>query len=376
MTCCMLVMSWPPTGVGGVNEAVLGLAGALQLGSQLKPVIAITSWSPIPLPREVRGIPVVGLQLHDGYDAGLWPAVKSATRLPADLVAISNVLKTHDVQVVNLHFPTLGGAAAFLLLRRLGIYRGKVVLTFHGADIREANSSRSFSTQVVWKSLINRADNIFVCSEALANEVRVLSPQRNVQVIYNGADIALFSSVVRLRVSGRKRILNIARFERKKSQDVLLAAFRLLLDHGLDCVLTMIGTDGPTLEQVRRAATAFDGRVRILVGVPHEQIPEYMADCDLFVLPSRAEGFPIVLIEAGAAGLPVVATSIPGIVEFIKAGVTGLLVEPDNSHALAEAMARILGNDELGNSLASKLRAEALHFTWQQAANQFVAAVS
>jgi glycosyltransferase involved in cell wall biosynthesis len=372
---CMLVMSWPPIGPGGVNEAVLGLGGALQSSSQLNPVIAVTSWSAILLPQDVRGIPVVGLQLHDGYDAGLWLALKSAARLPADLVAIAKALKTHEVKVVNLHFPTLGGTAAFLLLRLLGVYRGKVVLTFHGADIRGANSSRSL-TSIVWRRLINRADNIFVCSEALANEVRVLSPQRNVQVIYNGADIGLFSSIVRVRGSGRKRVLNIARFEHKKSQDVLLAAFRRLLDDGLDCILTMIGADGPTLEQVRHAATTFDGRVRVLVGVPHDQIPEYMADCDLFVLPSRAEGFPIVLIEAGAAGLPVVATSIPGITEFVKAGVTGLLVEPDNALALAEAMARVLESDELGDSLASKLQAEALRFTWQHAASQFVSAVS
>jgi len=280
------------------------------------------------------------------------------------------------VTVANLHFPTLGGAAAFLLLRRLGIYRGKVVLTFHGADIRAANRSRSL-TRFAWKSLLKGADNIFVCSEGLASEVKVLSPQKNVQVIYNGADISLFSSVVRTSASGSgKRILNIARFEHKKSQDVLLAAFRILLDRGFDCILTMIGTEGPTLEQIIGEAIAFNGRVRVLVGVPHEQIPEYMADCDLFVLPSRAEGFPIVLIEAGAAGLPVVATSIPGITEFIKAGATGLLVEPDNSSALADAMARILENDELGDSLASKLRAESLGFTWQKAATQFVLAVS
>jgi glycosyltransferase involved in cell wall biosynthesis len=122
-------------------------------------------------------------------------------------------------------------------------------------------------------------------------------------------------------------------------------------------------------------ATAFGERVRVLVGVPHDQIPEYLAACDLFVLPSRAEGFPIVLIEAGAAGLPVVATSIPGITEFISSGVNGLLVEPDDSHALAAAINKILADDELGSSLSAKLRAESIRFTWQHAANQFVSAV-
>lgn len=371
----MMVMSWPPTGVGGVNEFVLGLAGALRLSSPLQPIIAVTSWSPIPLPREVRRIPVVGLQLHDGYDAGLWPAMKSGARLPADLLALAKELKNHDVKVVNLHFPTLGGSAAFLLLRRLGIFKGKVVLSFHGADIRGANTSHWF-VRAAWKRIIDYADNIFVCSEGIANEVRVLSPQRNIHVIFPGADIESFSSVVRLRSSGRKRILNVARFEHKKSQDILLEAFRRLLEQRLDCQLTMIGAEGPTLEQVRRAATVFGERVRVLVGIPHELIPQYMADCDLFVLPSRAEGFGIVLIEAGAVGLPVVATNIPGINEFIKPGVNGLLVEPDNPDALADAIAKLLEDDELANSLASRLQTEAAGFTWQHVASQFVSAIS
>jgi glycosyltransferase involved in cell wall biosynthesis len=371
----MFVMSWPPIGAGGVNEAVLGLAGALKISSHLNPMIAVTTWSPIELPHDVRGIPLIQLQLHDGYDAGLGPAIKSAARLPADLASIGKELRNHDVKVVNLHFPTLGATAAFLLLRRLGIYSGKIALTFHGADIRGANASRSLISKA-WKRLINSADDIFVCSKALADEIRKLSPHRNIHVVYNGADIALFGSVVRLPASGRKRILNIAKFEHKKSQDVTLAAFRQLLEQGLDCELTMIGAEGPTLKEVRHATHAFGDRVRILVGVPHEQIPEYMANCDLFILPSRSEGFPIVLIEAGAAGLPVVATNIPGITEFIKADVTGLLVEPDNSDALAEAIANVLENSELSASLASKLRSQSLNFTWQHAANQFIAAIS
>jgi glycosyltransferase involved in cell wall biosynthesis len=370
----MFVLSWPPTGVGGVNEAMLGLAGALKAGSQMNPLIAVTSWSPIPLPQEIRGIPVIGLQLHDGYEAGLWTALKSAARLPSDLAAIARVLKVHDVQIVNLHFPNLGGAAV-VLLRRMGLFSGKVALTFHGSDIRGANASRSL-TRIAWQGYINGADTIFVCSQGLAAEVHRLCRQKRVRVIHNGADIDLFSRVAKRQRSGSKRILNIGKFERNKSQEVLLAAFRLLLERGLDYTLTMIGASGPTLAQVRQAALAFGDRVSLLVDVHHDRIPEYMADCDLFVLPSRAEGFPIVLVEAGAAGLPVVATNIGGIAEFITDGVTGLLVEPDDAPALANAMAQVLESEELAAGLAAKLRDEATGFTWQRAAEQFIAALS
>lgn len=370
----MFVLPWPPTGTGGVNEAVFGLAGALKAGSALRPVIAVKSWSPIPLPTEVRGIPVVGLQLHDGYDAGPWTAVKSAVRLPADLGAIAKVLRIHDVAVVNIHFPSLGGAA-LLVLRRMGLYHGKVALTFHGSDVRRANGSRSL-TRLAWKKYLSGADAVFVCSQALADDLAEITHLARARVIHNGADIGLFSGIAKVSGTGRKRILHIGKFEGQKSHDVLLAALQQLLDRGLDCGLTMIGAKGPTLDQVRRAAMAFGDRVRVLVDVHHEEIPGYMADCDLFVLPSRAEGFPIVLIEAGAAGLPVVATNVDGIPEFISHGTNGLLVQPDDSRALADAIAEILESDELARALASRLRTHAAGFTWQRAAEQFVAALS
>jgi glycosyltransferase involved in cell wall biosynthesis len=369
----MFVLSWPPTGVGGVNETVLNLGLQLKLHSRLSPLIAVTSWCPIALPEQVRGIPVIGVQVHDGYAMGPWAAVKSAAWLPAELPALARALKVHDVEIVNVHFPSLAGAV-FLLLRWLGLYGGKVALTFHGSDIRSAAGAAS-PARLAWKHFIRGADAVFVCSKALAATAEQLAPGARVQVIYPGTEMELFSRGAKRTGVDQKNILHIGKFEEKKSQDVLLEAFQQLLDRGIDCTLTMIGAAGPTLEQVKRAAASFGERVRLLVDIQHDQIPAYMAVADLFVLPSRAEGFGIVLLEAGAAGLPVVATKVGGIPEIITDGVSGLLVEPDDPHALADAMAKIFQSPGLAASVASALRAHVERYTWDRAAKDFLAAL-
>jgi glycosyltransferase involved in cell wall biosynthesis len=373
MKSCLFVLPWVPTGAGGVNEAVFGLAGALKSSSRFRPIIGVTSSSDISPPEKVRGVPVIGLKLHGWYDEGLWAAAKSVAWLPSELAALARVLRFHDVEVVNITFPSLAGAA-FFFLRYLGLYKGRIALTFQGADIVRVTGLQGLA-RFAWKLYIRAADQVFPCSRALAAKVQSVCPGKNPRVVYNCADIELFSRVVRVRGSGGKRILHIGKFEHKKSQDVLLGALQLLIDRRLDCRLTMVGATGPTLEQVRKAAARFGDRVSMSVDVPHDQIPGYMANCDLFVLPSRAEGFPLVLIEAGAAGLPVVATNIGGIDELMTDNVNGLLVEPDNPRTLADAMARVLESDELAERLAARLRAQAVQYTWGRASDEVIAAL-
>ena len=201
-----------------------------------------------------------------------------------------------------------------------------------------------------------------------------IAPKANLKVVHNGADVEAFN-VRRKPGAGPKRILHIGTYEPKKAQDILLAAFRELLDRGLDASLTMIGNPGPKTEEVRAMSAPFGDRVRMLIDVPHEQVPEYMADADLFVLPSRSEPFGIVLVEAGASGVPVVATRVGGIPEFIESGRTGVLVEPDDWRALADAMAGILVDDERARSLAAAWHEDAMRFTWRRTMESYLEAL-
>jgi glycosyltransferase involved in cell wall biosynthesis len=138
-------------------------------------------------------------------------------------------------------------------------------------------------------------------------------------------------------------------FERK-GVDVLIRAFGRISDKYPDLSLKVVGYC-PDLAPYRELARG-NPRIEFLPGQPHDQAMELMAGCTLFVLPSRAEGVPRVLIEAMAARKPVVSTRVHGIPYLVEDGVHGLLVEPDDVEGLASRMERLLDDPELAGRLA------------------------
>jgi glycosyltransferase involved in cell wall biosynthesis len=139
------------------------------------------------------------------------------------------------------------------------------------------------------------------------------------------------------------RIVAAGRLHPKKGFDVLIAALALLRDRGqaFDCEIAGEGDERTKLEGLI-AKHELGGRVR-LVGWRGD-VSAFLATGDVFAFPSYQEGFPLVLLEAMAVGLPVVSAAIPGPVEMIADGVDGALVPPGDPDALAHALADVIAN--------------------------------
>lgn len=163
--------------------------------------------------------------------------------------------------------------------------------------------------------------------------------------------------------TARARILCVAALKRSKGLGLLVEACAELESEGVDFECLIVG-DGPlhgAVEGLIRQKRLTE-RVRLLGRLPPSEVEKLMRQSTLFVLPSviapdgEMDGLPIALIEAAAAGCPIVASAISGIPELVESGVDGLLVDPGNSEQLARAMRSLIEHPIRARSMARRAR--------------------
>ena len=147
---------------------------------------------------------------------------------------------------------------------------------------------------------------------------------------------------------GAVRVLTVGRIEREKGHRVLLEALNSLKRGGMSVHWTLVG-DGSLRDSLQRRVEelGLGGEVVLSGNVGQDRIRSCYLDADLFCLPSLGEGVPVVLMEAMATGLPVVASQIMGVPELVEHGVSGLLVPPGRPEALANAIEDLAGDPGL-----------------------------
>jgi glycosyltransferase involved in cell wall biosynthesis/serine acetyltransferase len=180
-----------------------------------------------------------------------------------------------------------------------------------------------------------------------------------IRVIRNGVDLERFTNVHRDRQKlfphlalGSKLIAVVANMnvETKGHTDLIRAAS--VISRECPAAKFLLIGDGAERARLEVMTGELGLHETVLFAGRRTDVPTVLACCDLFVLPSWAEGLPNSVLEAMAVGLPVVATSVGGTPEIIEDGVNGLLVEPRDSHALAGAILQLLGNEGFAKQLA------------------------
>jgi glycosyltransferase involved in cell wall biosynthesis len=206
------------------------------------------------------------------------------------------------------------------------------------------------------------AEKIVVPSQSVAQAAvqRAGIDARKIQIIANAVELP--EEPIRTLDANETHVAFIGRLDPVKRIGDLVTAVSLLFPP----VYLDIYGGGSEWRSIQAAIESLDLQSRAFLHGPIENPAGALASTDVLVLPSDAEGFGLVLIEAMAAGVPVVGTNVPGIRDVIANGVNGLLVPVRNPGALADAIARLLSDSALRQKLvAGGIKAVQERFTWQ-----------
>jgi glycosyltransferase involved in cell wall biosynthesis len=254
---------------------------------------------------------------------------------PRRPAAVRRLAVETAAQVVH---PSLWGASWLTRASLVGPRRPAVVMSE-----RRVEDFRPSWTRLVDTALRPLTDGWIGNSGDVVEFIRRAhgAPDGRVACIGNGIDTAIYHPSATARRAGGPRIGGVGRLVREKGWDVAIAALPRLLDAFPDATLRIAG-EGPELDALRAAGTGLPVELVGLLPTPIA-VADFMRDLDVFVLPSRYEGMPNVVLEAQACAVPVVVTDAPGMAS--ARGPAATVVPPDDPAALATAITATLQGD-------------------------------
>jgi colanic acid/amylovoran biosynthesis glycosyltransferase len=260
--------------------------------------------------------------------------------------------------VIHCHFGPNGRLAVGW--RAFGAIQGPIITTFHGYDVHELPRIEGRN---LYGELFSKGELFTVGSEFMKERLLALgAPETRVIKLRMGVDLSRFTPVERSDdQDGKLRLLTVARLIEGKGIEYAIRAIAALKNRSCPLHYQIVG-DGPLRGRLVELTNALGLRneVKFLGALPQERVVQIYRDAQIFLLPSVLaesgweEGQAVVLAEAQAVGLPVIATRTGGISESICEGRSGVLVPPHDPVALAEAIERLAKQperwDEMGRA--------------------------
>jgi len=284
-------------------------------------------------------------------------------------IKLARILKERQIDIVHSHSwgvfceSTLAACLARTPVR-IHTAHGR---TYQYPSTRRFRTLRSALRHRVERFLASRVDIVTAVSDSVRGDIleTIGIPAGKIIVLPNGVDIPRVSQE---QVEARRREINL-----KKDEILLLTVGRLAPEKNIEWLLSclpqirqrvdhtvrlVIVGDGPRKAQIERMISASSLTDDVVLLGQRDDVLEWMALADVFVLPSSYEGTSLALLEAMASGLSVVATNVGGNAEVLRNGETGILVEQNSDNALVSALSRLLSDNRLRARLGSKAKSD------------------
>jgi phosphatidylinositol alpha-mannosyltransferase len=348
---------------GGVTEHVRNLAVRFRARGHEVHVIAPSSADA----ETLEGMPNVH---RVGRVVPIW-ANGSVARITLPMrgyLQVKRLLAAEEFDLIHLHEPLMPALPPTVLRHSQTINVG----TFHAFGQSDV---AYFYGKPMLQPFFRKLHGRIAVSEAARDFVAPRFPG-DYRVIPNGIDYARFATPLEPRKfdDDRLDVLFVGRLDKRKGLQYLLRAWPLVRREFPRARLLVVG-GGRRLESYRRYAELQGWSEIVFAGyVSSDDLVRYYQTADVFCAPSTGqESFGIVLLEAMAAGRPIVASDIPGYAEVVTHGAEGLLVPPKDASALAMALAHVLADRRLGRELGERGRVKASAYDWSSVADRVLA---
>ena len=292
-----------------------------------------------------------------GLIRGLWQSIKlggwdlkrSCYQLfyLIEALLIGQWMRQQNLSHLHVHFATPAASVGMLCKTVFGI---SFSFTVHGPDEFYDAPGYRLPEKII------AADFILCISYYARSQIMKLSPVSawaKLDICRLGVDPKHFKPLPQTGKPNRKQLLCIGRLTSAKGQAILLEAMALLLQKSSPLQLTIVGM-GPDYDSLKMytQTLGIQNHVNFTGAIDQDHIIDFYQAADIFVLPSFAEGLPVVLMEAMAMGIPCISTAITGIPELIQHRQNGLLVSASDVEGLAGAIQELTENSQLYNQLA------------------------
>ena len=288
------------------------------------------------------------------------------------------IKKEFDIIHFN-SYPTYSNGAA-MLLRFAKLKQTCTVLNIHGIPELEGRAEQwketaPFLNWITRLSYYNIADRIIVNSQFMRDFAVLfygLNPDK-VKVIPNGVDLKVFTnSNERIPLDGDPAVLFIGHFARLKGIDILIQAIAKLKPQLPNIKLHLVGRGNDKYFANIAKKEGIEEQVIFHSWATQSKAASYYKSADICVFPSRHEGFGIVILEAMASGIPVIASDIPSFREILSDGVDGKLFEKENVEALADAIITLYTNSKLRTQLSHNATRKVTQYSWDKIADKYI----
>lgn len=347
--------------IGGAERALVKIATGLPRERWTPSVICLSGRGPLAEPLEAAGVPVTCLGANRVFrPGGLWKATVGLTR----------ELRRQQPRILQtfLFHANIAG--------RLAAWRADVPHVLSGIRVADRRG--------LWRLAVDRWTERFVEKHVCVSRgvadfcVRESGlSEEKIVVIPNGVDVEKYRDAEPTDLSelgipaDAEVVLAVGRLDLQKDPLLLLNAVGRIADARPKLHLLFVG-DGPLRGQIEETAWRLGMESRVHLTGWRPEIPQFLKAATLFVLPSRWEGMPNVVLEAAAAGVPIVATGTEGVREIIEPGRTGTLVKTGDTEGLAEAISTALRDRSLPLQMAETLQREVTErFTWDSVVAQY-----